>query len=507
MNSSGLYSGNRFRQAIVHYLLGRTAQAISSFIFIIWLVRLLSPIDYGAYMVLWGMVEMMAPLSSLGMLEAVRRFLPELALRGAPSALAWFVRWMTLIRFAIMIIWTALISAFWLDISAWLGFSTPQQDATLVAVGLIITVIGFRYASEMLESLLEQRWAQLIHSLMSIGRLAGVAILVLIESLSIEQLLWMDLIVSLVCLIWAEFLLMRKLRSIQSTGDFHVSAYEIFNFAWHMAGVNLLRAVANPGALRMLVARTLGLETAGMFAFLQQLLLIAGRYLPAKLLANIIRPMLISRYVAGEVDVVKEGMALLWKSNFLIIAICMAALSVAGNELIALASSGRFTDAGMVMVIMLLGLGATSQGQLVVMIMQIFPYTRQLRYLSILSAITPIAVIIGSNWGLMGVVCGIVLGAWLMNSLTLLWLNYQAGRIQLDWLGTIRGLSIAIFLAAIGWAIEDKLGVWWTLTFVLVAYVPGLMLVKPLNQLDMALLNRGLRHRARIFLYFTSKSL
>ncbi|PTQ80235.1 hypothetical protein [Nitrosomonas ureae] len=155
MNSSGLYSGNRFRQAIVHYLLGRTAQAISSFIFIIWLVRLLSPIDYGAYMVLWGMVEMMAPLSSLGMLEAVRRFLPELALRGAPSALAWFVRWMTLIRFAIMIIWTALISAFWLDISAWLGFSTPQQDATLVAVGLIITVIGFRYASEMLESLLE----------------------------------------------------------------------------------------------------------------------------------------------------------------------------------------------------------------------------------------------------------------------------------------------------------------------------------------------------------------
>jgi len=506
MNSSGLYSGNRFRQAIVHYLLGRAAQAISSFIFIIWLVRLLSPTDYGAYMVLWGMVEMMAPLSSLGMLEAVRRFLPELALRGAPTALAWFVRWMTLIRFAIMIIWTALISAFWLDISAWLGFSAPQQDATLVAVGLIITVIGFRYASEMLESLLEQRWSQLIHSSMSIGRLAGVAILVLIESLSIEQLLWMDLIVSLICLIWAEFLLMRKLRSIQSAGDFHVSAYEIFNFAWHMAGTNLLRALANPGALRMLVARTLGLEIAGMFAFLQQLLLIAGRYLPAKLLANIIRPMLISRYVAGEVDVVKEGMALLWKSNFLIIAICMAALSVAGNELIALASSGRFTDAGMVMVIMLLGLGATSQGQLVVMIMQIFPYTRQLRYLSILSVITPIAVIIGSNWGLMGVVCGIVLGVWSMNSLTLLWLNYQAGRIQLDWLGTIRGLSIAIFLAAIGWVIKDELGAWWALTFVLVAYVPGLMLVKPLNQSDMALLNRGLHHRARIFLHFTSKS-
>ena len=71
----------------------------------LWLVRLLIPADYGAYMVLWGMVEMMMPLSSLGMLEAVRRFLPELAARGAPGVLIRFVRWMTLIRLAIFVVW------------------------------------------------------------------------------------------------------------------------------------------------------------------------------------------------------------------------------------------------------------------------------------------------------------------------------------------------------------------------------------------------------------------
>lgn len=502
MNNSNLYSGKRFRQAIQHFLLGRTAQGIASFIFTLWLVRLLIPEDYGIYMVLWGMVEMMVPLSSLGMLEAVRRFLPELATRGAPGVLIWFVRWMTLIRFVIIVGWAVLIAIFWSDIAAWMGFSVPQQDATLLAVGLIITVIGFRYASEMLECLLEQRWSQMIHAFMPLGRLFGLAILVVTDSLGLEQLLWVDLIVSLSCFLLAEFFLMQKLRSLPGVGDFRVSVREIFGFSWDMAGVNLLRAVASLGALRILVARTLGLEAAGMFAFLQQLLMIFGRYLPANLLANIIRPMLISRYIGGETEMVKQGMALLWKSNLLIIAAILTVMSVAGDVLIELASSGRFTDAGMLMMIMLLGLGATSQGQLVVMIMQIFLYTRQLRHFSLLSVLTPLAVIVGSGWGLLGVASGIVLSVWLLNSLILFWLNRQAGRIELDWFSVLRGFGLAMLLAVIGWMIEHELGPWWALTFILLAYVPGLALVKPLNQLDMALLNLGLRHRARFLVPF-----
>lgn len=503
--NSDLYSGKRFRRAIQHFLLGRTVQAIAYFTLTLWLVRLLEPTDYGAYMVLWGMVEMMAPLSSFGMLEAVRRFLPELAARGAPGVLQLFVRWMTLIRLVIMITWAIVISVFWVDIAVWLGFSAPQQDSALLAVGLIVTVIGFRYASEMLECLLEQRWSQLTHALMPLGRLSGVALLVIAGNLTLERLLWVDLGVSLSCFLLAEFFLMRKLRNLSGTGDYRVSVREIATFAWHMTGVNLLRAIASAGALRILVARTLGLEIAGMFAFLQQLLKIVGRYLPAKLLANIIRPMLISRYAAGDVNVVNQGMALLWKINLLIIAVCMAVISVAGDPLIAQVSGGRFTDAGMVLLIMLLGLGAISQGQLVGMTMQIFPYTRQLRYFSILFLLTPLAVIVGSDWGLTGVVSGILLNVWLMNSLTLFWLSRQVGRIDLDWPGTFRGLCLAALLAAVGSIIEVEFGPWWALSLVLLAYGLGLMLAKPLNHIDMTLLNRGLRHRARYFAFFARK--
>ena len=505
MNSPNLYSGKRFRQAIQHFLLGRTAQAIAFFALTLWLVRLLEPTDYGAYMVVWGMVEMMVPLSSLGMLEAVRRYLPELATRGAPGVLIKFVRWMTLIRFVIMASWATLIAAFWADIAAWMGFSVPQQDATIMAVGLIITVIGFRYASEMLECLLEQRWSQLTRALMPLGRLLGVAMLVVVDDLTLQRLLEVDLTVSLSCFLLAEFFLMRKLRSLPGTGDYQLDVREIVTFAWHMAGVNLLRVAASAGALRIIVARTLGLETAGMYAFLQQLLMFVGRYLPANLLANIIRPMLVSRYVAGEIGMVKQGMALLWKSNLLIIAVSMAAISVAGNLIIMLISGGRFADTGMIMLIMLLGLGATSQGQLVSMVMQIFSYTHHLRYFSILSVLTPFAVFVGSDWGLIGVASGIVLSEWLLNNLILLWLNRQAGRIELDWSGVLRGLGLVFLLAAIGWVVEREFGSWWALAFVLLTYGPGLALMKPLNQADMELLNRGLHHRTRFFAPFMRK--
>lgn len=335
-----------------------------------------------------------------------------------------------------------------------------------------------------------------------IAQFLSLAILVFTDNLALDRLIWVDLSISCLCFFLTEFILIRKLRAISSTGDYKPTVREIFIFSWDMAGVNLLRAISNAGSLRILVARNLGLEAAGMFSFLQQILMVFGRYLPANLLANIIRPMLISRYVAGEVNMVKEGMALLWKSNLIIICAILSVMCVAGDAVIGVVSSERFQDAGLLMMIMLLGLGATSQGQLVVMIMQIFLYTRQLSYFSVLSIFTPLAAIAGSAWGLLGVACGIAISVWFMNSLILNWLNRQAGRIELDWSGVARGVLLTVVISFIGLIIKYEFGTWWALIFVVMVYGPGLFLIKPLNQSDMVLLNLGLRHRARFLMPF-----
>jgi O-antigen/teichoic acid export membrane protein len=503
MSPPELYSGSRFRRAVLHFLLGRATQAVAFFALTLWLVRLLNPADYGAYMTLWGMVEMMVPLSSLGMLEAVRRFLPDLAVRGAAGAMGNFVRYMTMIRLALMIAWTAVIYLFWPQLAVWMGFSADQQDAGVVGVILLISVIAFRYASEMLECLLEQRWSQLTHALMPLGRLAGLSVLVWAGGVSLQRILWVDLAVSLTCFLLAEYFLVQRIRKTASVGDYAPTLKEVGTFASHMAVVNLLQAAASAGALRIIVARMLGLEAAGMFAFLQQLLSSVGRYLPANLLANLIRPMLIARHRAGEEQIVGNGMALLWKTNLLIIGGCVIAMAAAGDSIVALASGGRFLDGGLVMLIMFVGLGSATQGQLVSMTMQIFSYTRQLRNFSFLTALTPLAVAIGVTWGVAGVAAGMVATSWVKNTLTLRWLSRQAGRIELDWNGAARALVPVFCLAASGlWLQLHDYGILLSLTVTILPYLVGLWLLKPLNQLDIDLLGRGMRRYSRFFVPF-----
>ena len=235
------------------------------------------------------------------------------------------------------------------------------------------------------------------------------------------------------------------------SGDYVPAWREVGTFAWYMAIINLLQAVASAGALRIIVARMLGLEAAGMFAFLQQLLSSVGRYLPANLLANVIRPMLIARHQAGDQRIVSHGVALLWKTNLVIIGACVVAMSAAGDALIALASGGRFAHAGFIMLIMFIGLGSATQGQLVGMTMQVFLYTRQLRNFSFLTVLTPVAVVFGVKWGVEGVAIAMVITSWIKNSLTLRWLSRQAGRIQLDWNGAFRALALVFALGALGW--------------------------------------------------------
>lgn len=149
------------------------------------------------------------------------------------------------------------------------------------------------------------------------------------------------------------------------------------------------------------------------------------------------------------------------------------------------------------MLIMLLSLGAAGQSQLINSSMQIFSYTRQLRYFSLLAILAPISVVIGSNWDLIGVAIGIMISIWILNSSILFWLNHQAQSIALDWHGAFRGISLAILIVIIGLIISREFSPWWSLAFALLAYCPGLVLVKPLNQVDMALLRRVFKNNAR----------
>jgi hypothetical protein len=62
-----------------------------------------------------------------------------------------------------------------------------------------------------------------------------------------------------------------------------------------------------------------------------------------------------------------------------------------------------------------------------------------------------------------------------------------------------------MLLAIAGYLVEREFGPWWALVLVLTTYGPGLVLMKPLNSLDMELLTRWLQSRTRFFEPFVRK--
>ncbi len=500
-----LYSGRRFHRAVRAFLLGRAAQGVAFFILTLWLVRVLLPADYGAYMALWGIVELLSPLSSLGLLEATRRFLPDLATRGSTSAVRAFVRWTTLARLTILLAWALLIALLWGQIAAWLGFDATQSGDGWVVVILIVTVLGFRYACEMLEGLLEQRWSQLAHALMPIGRLGGLALLVGMDTVSLGSVLWVDAVVSLGCFLLAEYFLARRLGTLSAAGDYSVTPRTVALFTWHMAGANVLQAAASVGALRLIIARLLGLEAAGLFAFVQQLVSIVSRYMPAQLLANIIRPMFVSRRATGDNTIVAHGLGLMWKSNVLIVICGVALLLVAGDTLVSLASGGRFTSAGMALVILFVGLGASSQGQLINMGMQIHDQARALRTQSLLFLLVPLAAWAGASWGLTSALVGIVLAQWLRNIFAMWWMRRHGAGFSLDWHGVGRQALVALLAAVIGLVVELRFDSWVALAAAAVVLGLGTLVARPLNGEEAVLLQRVLKGKARLLQPFVRR--
>lgn len=453
-------------------------------------------------MIVWGFVELVVPLSSLGLLQAMQRYLPELASRGDHKNLRAFIRFVSIARFLVLFVFCGLLAVFWEPLSKWMGFNSNQQSESVVAVLLVITVLGQRFVAEMLESMLEQGYAQTVRALEPLGRLVGVGALIAVGHVRLGDVFLVDLIVTAACLVLAEVFLVRQVSSIRPAGDYRVSAGEVARYAWHMLGWQWLNAAGGVGVLRMIVARMLGLEVAGQFAFLQQLTLVASRYLPGTMLANVIRPMLISRHAGGQAAEVAHGFGLLLKGNFLLIAGGVVLLAAAGDSLMALASGDRVQDGGLVMLLMVLSLMGAAQGQVVAMAMQIYHYTSQLRNFSVLALAMPFLVWVGSTWGLVGVAMAMIFELWFRNGLILAWLQRQPLRIGLDWPGYMRGLLVAVPLVLLGFVIDGMAldwpaAPWVAFVTVGVLYMAGLRLVRPLGAGEFDLVRKAVGGLAR----------
>lgn len=485
-----LYSAFAFRRALLHFIFGRSAQALAVFALTLLAVRVLEPKEFGAYMVLWGAIEIGRPLTSLGLLPAVQQFLPELASQGSPQALHRFVRWMAIARGTLIVGFAGLVWLFFADIAGWVGFTPVTPSIALLAAALLIMVQGAEYAEHMLEALLEQRLAQVVRVLMPMLRVLGLLALSLAGPVTLQSTLWLDVTVSALCLGAAEVGLVHRLRRLQPQGTREPSLKEILHFVGHMSVVQLLSAVSGPGPLRLIVAKLLGLEAAGQFSFLQQLITQARRLLPSILMANLIRPAMVARQVQGASGTVGVAGGLLWKLDFSLIWAVVAAMAVAGDWVVALLSGGRIAHGGAAMAWMTAGAALVAQSQLGSMMMQVFRYMPLVSRISLLSLLAPLLVALLAPLGLASAAAGLAV-AHGVNAMATMWLlQRQPMRMCLDSAGLLRLCLALVLCTLLAWPLQGSMNEPAVLALLLSLYGIAAVVCKPLSSQEFALIQR-----------------
>lgn len=501
MSRREAYSVPRFRRALRQFVGARIAQAIARILLVLALVRLLPVEHYGAYMLIIGTAEMLVQLVSLGIVPVAQRYLPQLLVTLPARTLYLFVAGLMLAQFGVLTLVAVAASDFWFALAPHLGMDAAVAGAARVGIVLLVLIPAFRLAVEVLEAMLA--YGQTARAAHVILRAAGVGSLLLLSAeVTLADVLLIDIAASIACLAVTWYSIYRCLRSLHTPeANGAVPWSEILRFGGNMALVGPLGAASAPGAMRLVLASGLGLSESGLYAFLQSIERLVSQYLPATLLKNLVRPVLIARYAErGNTDLLKAGTGLLLKSNLLAVIAGLVVIAVCGDEIVRILSGDKFLHAGLTLLLLYVNMIATSQRGVQEMVMQITGHARALWVTSLVTPVALFVVWLFAGHGLNVAIAIVIAGSIASNGLAAAVLQSRTGWFRVDWRG-IAAIFVPGFLAVTaGLALTAAMRPLFAGAATLLLFIALVRLGRPFNEPEIGAVERAVGARATSWL-------
>jgi O-antigen/teichoic acid export membrane protein len=495
--STQIYSVQRFRKALWQFGGGRIGQLAARAVLVLALVRILPVADYGAYMLIVGTAELLLQVGSFGILPLAQRYLPQMLTTLPIRKLYSFVTFLVVAQLVVLTIIAAVLGWYWNSLGPVFGLSAEQISRTSLAAWLFLVIPAFRFSSELLEAMLAQ--GQTARAIMVIVRAGAIVVLVMVKpKIGLTDVLVVDLVSTSACVVLSWSSIRQTMAALHSpTAEGTLPVREMFTFAWHMALVGPMSGAASPGAIRLALANGLGVAQSGLFAFLQSLERLVSRYLPATLVRNLIRPILISRAVGkGSTELLKSGTGLLLKSNMLTVVAGLVVIAVCGDQIVFIMSGHKFRGAGLTLLLLYVNMIAASQRGVQEMVMQITGHTRQLWITTVVSPVALFMVWLFSKHGLNVAVLIVTAGSMTANWLASWVLQVRTDWFRVDW----RGMA-AIFLPGLAAGAVGMVLAMWMKPLIAGALAPLIFVLflrigKPFNAGEVRTVERAIGKRA-----------
>jgi O-antigen/teichoic acid export membrane protein len=363
------YSGVALKRSAWHFLSGKAASALLTFLLLLWVVRLLPVAEYGVYVTLVAGVELAMAVATFGLPWLAARYLPEFRLHAPGLRLRHLV--LRLLGWHVVsLAGVAAILALGLGLFlTWADLMPYRAVAQFYLLVLLVEGIGRQVRESLLGALLLQGVAQVSLVVRNLAFIALLAVTALSGNVSLMDVVLAELAASVLGALLALGGLARRLKETNALAGKLDWQEPRLGAMWRTAGnmyfSHLLTLLYSPQVFLLVIQRYLGTEAAAVFGFMRTLYEQISRYLPATLLFSLVRPKLVASYVGGGgVDELSRNANMAGKLSLFVLMPLVAFAGVGGQELISLLSDAKFPGTGLLFLGFMLALIPFSQRQL-----------------------------------------------------------------------------------------------------------------------------------------------
>lgn len=447
----------------------RPISALGGFLILIILSRALSKSDYGIYFALWASAEILILASNIGLVQSVYRYVSASELLDGQlhphgpvfSLLGWRV-----VTLSLAAIGAANFPALLTTLA---GIPSLPEGVPLIFAVIVFGEGLARFTETLFDAMLSQGRSQLSLVWRTVFRLVGFLFYFADGSLTLIEVLFVEIAVTVsgsclgLLLIGHIYWRRNSENAIKKNETYFFRRMAKFAFPSFLA--DLIGIGYSVDFLKIILAKTSGIEAVAAFGFAYSLAAVIQRYMPANLLAGVFRPVFVAASKKEDSEALLAGLFnLIIKINWLVLLPIFCFLAVDGARLLSILSGGKYANSGVVLLI-LIGALLPSAIRLTLSMLCLARENSIYPLLSTALAIIglPTAIYLSAKYGAEGVsvAFGVSEIVWVTTCLFLFKRrSHQA--IRFDWRGLSRMLGASALAIMIGLGL-DSAGMDWHL--------------------------------------------
>lgn len=361
MTTSDPYSASRVSRGVAYLLGGKIVTSVAGVGTFLLLVRSLPIEQFAAYSVLFALVELVDAITGVGLTQVLSRYVPELLVGHRHKSLRGLLAVTLALRGIVLAVFLGLIYLVAPIVSPLIGLA-DWEWAVRAYLAVVLVRVAAATLFTVLESMLHQAIAQTGAALVTVMRFALLALAAGQGALDLQTVIAIELVTDL---IGCTVMLFGMLRAVPSkvagepeVGDWiRSNGVRMFEFGIKGYLQHMLIMPYGGATNRLLVGGALGSPEVALFGFAQSVADLMERYLPVKLLAGVIRPVLTARYArSGRFSDLRFTANLIFKTNATLVCLAAVVIYAGGEDMVTFIAAGKYRDGGVELLLLMCAL-------------------------------------------------------------------------------------------------------------------------------------------------------